>query len=161
MSEARGRSPRWDPDDRGIGVGDAGRHLAWLDALRAAADEDGWVAEEPQVHLLPHLLRRIADGAPWAIESSATEPDGTLVLDLRWTGPAGTDRRTVRAAAYGLIGVVAEGATAIHERREADVVTFEIVTGVLPGETAFASHGHTLRLRISAPPEAAATPDPA
>ena len=117
-SEARARPPRWDPDERGIGVGDARAHLDRLDALRAAADQEGWVAEEPEAHLLPHIVRHVGAGAPWALEATATEPDGTFVVELRWTGPAEADRRTVRIAAYALIGVIAEGITAIAESAE-------------------------------------------
>ncbi len=158
MTDTVGRPPRWDPDGRGIGVGDARSHLGTLDALRHAADEAGWVAEEPETHLLPHLLRYAAAGSPWVIETSAAAPDGTFEIDARWTGPNDADRRTVRAAAYGLIGAIAEATTCIHERRDAEDIAFDVVTGALPGETDFASHGHTLRLRFSGP---LGTDDPA
>lgn len=114
MSGLPGRAPRWDPDDRGVGIADARAHLDLLDALRRVADEDGWVAE-----------------------------------DLRWAGPADADRRAVRSAAFDLIGAIAEGATVVHEERRADRATvLAVVTGSLHGETGFASHGHTLRLRL-------------
>jgi hypothetical protein len=148
--EARARPPRWDPDERGIGVGNARGHLARLDALRTAAAEDGWVAEEPEAHLLPHILRHVVGGASWAIDGTSVEPDGTFVVNLRWTGPAGADRRSVRAAAYELIGVIAEGITGIAEERGPDGPVFEVVTGMLADQTEFASHGHTLRLRVDA-----------
>jgi hypothetical protein len=151
MSEARARPPRWDPDERGIGVADARSHLARLDALRAAAAEDGWVAEEPEAHLLPHIVRHVQAGASWAIDGTATEPDGTFVVDLRWIGAADADRRTIRVAAYGLIGVVAEGITAVTEVRGPDILVFEVVTGMVAGQTEFAPHGHTLRVRIDGP----------
>jgi len=151
MSEARARPPRWDPDERGIGVADARAHLARLDALRAAAAEDGWVAEEPEAHLLPHIRRQVDDGGPWAIDGTTTDPDGTFVVDLRWTGAADADRRTIRVAAYGLIGSVAEGISAIAEVRDAAGLVFEVVTGMLADQSAFAPHGHTLRLRIDGP----------
>jgi hypothetical protein len=152
MSAARVRPPRWDPDERGIGVADARAHLARLDALRAAAAEDGWVAEEPEAHLLPHIRRHVEDGGQLAIDRTALEPDGTFVVDLRWTGAADADRGTIRVAAYGLIGSVAEGISAIAEVREPTGVVFEVVTGMLAGESAFAPHGHTLRLRVGVPP---------
>ena len=151
MSETRARPPRWDPDERGIGVADARAHLARLDALRAAAAEDGWIAEEPEAHLLPHIRRHVEEDGQLAIDGTATEPDGTFVVDLRWTGPADADRVTIRVAAYGLIGSVAEGISAIAEVREPTFLVFEVVTGMLAGESAFASHGHTLRLRIGVP----------
>lgn len=151
MSEARARPPRWDPDERGIGVADARAHLVRLDALRAAAAEDGWVAEEPEAHLLPHIRRHVDDGGELAIDGTATEPDGTFVVDLRWIGAADANRGTIRVATYGLIGSVAEGISAIAEVREAEALVFEVVTGMLAGESAFAPHGHTLRLRIDGP----------
>ena len=98
--------PRWDPDDRGIGVGDARAHLDHLDRLRDAADTDGWVAEDPAAHLLPYLERAVPAGSGWAIDAT-TDHDGAFVVDLRWTGEVGPDRQTVRAAAYALIGSVA------------------------------------------------------
>lgn len=154
MPDAVARAPRWDPDERGIGVGDARTHIETLDALRLAAAEAGWIAEEPEAHLLPHILRHIAQGSPWVIESTSTEPDGTFVIVTRWTGPADTELRTIRAAAYGLIGVIAETTTAVHERQDPHGVVIDVVTGMLPGETEFASHGHTLRLSIRRPIEA-------
>jgi hypothetical protein len=155
--EAPARPPRWDPDERGIGVGDARAHLARLDALRAAADQEGWIAEEPEAHLLPHILRHVEGGAPWVVDGTVTEPDGTFVVDLRWTGEAGADRRAIRAAAYELIGVVAEGTTAIAEVSGPVGQEFEVVTGMPDDQTEFAAHGHTLRLRVDAPVMAAPT----
>lgn len=154
MADTLRQPARWDPDERGIGVGDARAHLGVLDALRRAAVQPGWVAEEPESHLLPHLVRHAAEDSPWVIASTATEADGTFVVDARWAGPADADRRTIRAAAFGLIGAVAETSTGIHERRGPDGVTFDVVTGVLPGETEFATHGHTVRLRITGPVDA-------
>jgi hypothetical protein len=152
VSDRPGRQPRWDPDERGIGVGDARSQLELLDALRGVADRAGWVAEAPESHLLPALLAHLHAGAPWLIEATATTPDGTFEVALRWTGPPDPDRRTIRAAAYGLLGAVAEGATVIHEHRGPDGLVFDVMTGVLPGETAFATHGHTIRLRVAEAP---------
>jgi hypothetical protein len=142
------RRPRWDPDDRGIGVADARDQLDVIDALRRAADEDGWVAEAPELHLLPHLLAHTGDGSGWVVGSSVVGPDGTFEVDARWSGPPDADRGVRRVAAFALIGSIAEGATMIHERRDAESLVFEVVTGLLPADTSFASHGHTLRLRL-------------
>ena len=149
MSDQPGRPPRWDPDPRGIGVADARAHLGLLDALRQVADEDGWVAEDPEAHLLPHLRTQAGDGGRWTLVGAETVPDGTLEVDLRWAGPADAGRMAIRTAAWALIGAIAEGATVVHEERGVDgVTTFAVVTGALPGETRFAPHGHTLRLRL-------------
>ena len=152
MSEAGRRPPRWDPDVRGIGVADARGHLATLDALRDVAGRDGWVAEDPETHLLPRLLSETGDGSPLAIDASRTAADGTFEVDARWVGAADAERWRVRAAAIALIGVVAESTSVIHERREADGdASYDVVTGSLPDDTDFATHGHTLRLRIRRP----------
>ena len=151
MSESA-RRPRWDPDERGIGVADARAHLATLDALRAAADEDGWVAEEPEKHLLPHLAGFARTGSPLVIEQAHAAQDGTFDIVARWVGPPEPDRRTIRAVAFALVGVVAEVSTVVHESRGPDEeAIFEVITGLLPGDTGFASHGHTVRLRIPRP----------
>ena len=143
------RPPRWDPDPRGVGAAHARAYLARLDALRAAAGEDGWVAEEPDAHLLPHLERHIESGAPWTLTATGTDSDGTFVVDLSWTGPPDADRRAIRAAAYEMIGVVAEATSLIIESADGDDHVFEVVTGMLADQTAFASHGHTIRLTLA------------
>lgn len=149
MSDQPARAPRWDPDPRGIGVADARAHLGLLEALRGVVDEDGWVSEDPEAHLLPHLIGQVAAGAPWSIERAVTAPDGTLEVDLHWTGPADADRLAIRTAAWAVLGSIAEGATVVHEERGADGATvLAVVTGSLPGETRFAPHGHTLRLHL-------------
>jgi hypothetical protein len=146
------RLPRWDPDDRGVGVGDASAHLATLDALREAAAQAGWVAEQPEAHLLPHLRAAVAaDGASLAIDAATTDPDGTFVVEARWTGDA-EDSRAARVAALALVATVIESTTAIHLRHAADADVYEIVTGELPDDSRFATHGHTLRLRVVGAP---------
>jgi hypothetical protein len=149
------RPPRWDPDARGIGVGDAASHLVTLDALREVAAQPGWVAEEPEAHLLPHLRDAVrADDASLAIDAVSIDSDGTFVVDARWVGAPAADARAVRVAALALIATVAETMTVIRERQEAGAAVFEVVTGVLPGASTFATHGHTLRLRVAGAPRA-------
>jgi hypothetical protein len=103
VSDAGRSRPRWDPDDQGVGVGDARAHLATLGALRAVADRVGWVAESPETHLLPRLT------------------------------------------------VIAETTSLIRETRGPDGdPMFEVMTGLLQDDTRFATHGHTLQLRVHA-----------
>ena len=158
MTEHRRR--RWDPDPRGIGVGEATAHLATLDALREVAAQPGWVAEDPEAHLLPRLRHAAeAAGAALAIDVITTDPDGTFVVDVhwvgtggaepRWYGDTGADARAVRVASLALIASVAETTTVIRERHEADQSVYEVMTGALPGDSPFATHGHTLRLRVA------------
>jgi hypothetical protein len=149
------RPPRWDPDTRGIGVGDATSYLDTLDALRAVAMQPGWVAEEPEAHLLPHLRAAAeAAGTSLAIDAASAAPDGTFVVEAHWVGDAAGDDRAVRVASLTVIATIAETMTAIHERHETGVAVFEVVTGTLPGASAFATHGHTLRLRVAGAPRA-------
>ena len=49
---------------------------------------------------------------------------------------------------YGLIGSFAESSTHVRERRVGGDVILDVVTGVMPGDSAFASHGHLARVRI-------------
>jgi hypothetical protein len=55
-----------------------------------------------------------------------------------------------RIAAYGLVGAIAESSTHIREYRNEDrsVIVLEALTGVLPGDGPFASHGHLVRVRL-------------
>ncbi len=117
MTEPDGPPHRWDPDDRGVGVADARGHLATLDAMRDVAGRDGWVAESPDVHLLPRLVERASGVSPFRVDTTRTEPDGAFEIEVRWVGPPHAEQWEVRAAAIGLIGVVAETTTLIHESR--------------------------------------------
>jgi hypothetical protein len=87
-----------------------------------------------------------------------TAANGCLEVALEWTGEKG-NMATVRSACFALTGSIAESATYLRQRLPsggADVdhdlvgqeVVFEAVTGMLGPDTAFASHGHSLRLRV-------------
>ena len=43
---------------------------------------------------------------------------------------------------------VAEGATFVRETRIDGDIVLDVVTGVMPGDNAFATHGHLARVRI-------------
>jgi hypothetical protein len=158
VADRGARRPRWDPDDRGIGIGDARAFEGVLDSLHGQAVVRGWVAEDPELHLLPHLSEAIAGGAPWRLEASGTGTDGTFAIRLRWMGPSDAGPAAIRAAVFSLIGQIAEGTTLVHERRDEGGASYEVVTGDLPGETRFATHGHTLVLAIDEP---GGSPEPA
>jgi hypothetical protein len=155
------RSRRWDTDERGSGVADATAELPRIAALRAHAGRTGWVAEEPEAHLWPHLERAIGTpGSPWRSATWTIDAHGRLVVELEY---AGDDRdrplAAVRADAFALVGQVAETSSFVRVAEMAgpngatapgqpDVIV-DVVTGLLDDETSFASHGHTLRLRIA------------
>jgi uncharacterized protein (DUF1800 family) len=48
---------RWDTDDRFSGVADASAFALAIEELAALARRPRWVAEDPQIHLEPHLRR--------------------------------------------------------------------------------------------------------
>jgi hypothetical protein len=140
---------RWDNDERGRGVGDGRRLEPGAVELADALREPDWVAEQPEAHLLPHLRRACERGAVGLrLDGTRTEPDGAFVVELHWPGPRG-DVRSLQAAAYALIGEVAESATYIRQRREAEATVYEVGTGMLAPDTTFAPHGHVLVLRVT------------
>jgi hypothetical protein len=137
---------RWDTDTRGVGVGDAQRWRPTLDLVRELTERAGWIAEEPELHLLPHL--EVAS-PNLGIAGTAVEPSGELVVDLEWIGPTAADRRAIRTALFALVGAIGETVTVVLEPPASRGRELEVLTGVLPSEAGFATHGHTLRLRVS------------
>jgi hypothetical protein len=140
MAERR----RWDTDERFVGVADAGRASQDVAALLAMTNEPGWVTEDALEHLGPSCTAAAAD---LRIEITRMEVvDAVLEIHMRATkdGPA----RAPRVDAYGVIGAFAEGATYVRESRAGGDVILDVVTGVMPGDNAFATHGHMARLRI-------------
>ena len=139
---------RWDTDERGTGVGDARALLPEARRLLAAMDAEGWVAEQPDVHLLPHLRRACADDRlPLELVGAAADAAGAYVVDVRWTGEPGSWGAR-RVAAHALLASVSESSTFVREHREDDVLVLAAATGVLDGDGPFAAHGHVLVLRV-------------
>jgi hypothetical protein len=140
MAERR----RWDTDERFVGVADAGRASQDIAALLAMTNEPGWVAEDALEHLGPSCTAAAAD---LRIEIARMEVvDAVLEIDIRATKDGAA--RAPRVDAYGVIGAFAEGATYVRESRAGGDVILDVVTGVMPGDNAFATHGHMARLRI-------------
>jgi hypothetical protein len=139
-------SQRWDLDDRGIGAGNAGAWRPLIDELAELSETEGWVAEEPEAHLLPHITAATSTG-PLAIRSSSLLDDGTFEVELEWTGRPEPTRLDVRTALFGVLATVAETLTLVHEPAEAGGRVVEVVTGARTGGP-FATHGHTLRLHV-------------
>ena len=105
--------------------------------------EPDWVAEEPELHLLPHIRRTCAEHG-WNV-ARADVVDAVLEVEVQAPGA-----QTPTAAAFTLLGSFAEPATHVatttHDVGREIAVT--ITTGVLDGESAFAPHGHVVRLRV-------------
>lgn len=146
-------TPRWEHDDRGVGVATAGPAARAVRALLEAAGADGWVAEEPEHHVVPHIVTACGrEGSPWTL-TGWTVTDRALVVDLehRRTQGEGAGRARTRDV-FSLLGEIAETATSVRLPDVADgdgaTSEVEVVTGVLDGDGPFAAHGHVLRLRI-------------
>ena len=140
MAERR----RWDIDERYIGVADASAASADLERLLALTTTTGWITEDALAHLGPSCT---AAAAMLGVEIARMEViDDVLEVDLRQ--PTVEEPRAPRIVAYGLIGSFAEGATHVRETREGATVVLDVVTGVLPGDSVFATHGHLVRVRL-------------
>jgi hypothetical protein len=109
-------------------------------------DDDTWVAENPEFHLLSHLEAACTQVPLVLMHSTATD-DGAFVVEVRWTD-AQRSWRAARTAAFALIGAVVESATFTRERHEDDVLVVEAATGSLAGDSEFAPHGHLLVIRV-------------
>ncbi len=146
---------RWDGDERGEGVADATPFAAGAVELVEAMRLANWVAEGPDVHLQPHL-ERACRSLPLRFEEARLAADGTLEVNLYWTGES-PGVGEVRAAVFSLVGSFAELSTYVRQRQIEETedgdrtILFEIVTGFLDGETRFAPHGHTVRVLVTAP----------
>ena len=144
---------RWDGDERGEGVADATAFADGAVELVDAMRLPKWVAEEPELHLLPHV-ESACETLPFEIEGAVAAPDGTFDLRLRWTGQ-GQAVGQLRAAIFALVGSFSEVSTYVRQRRiaagdEGETLVFEVVTGIL-GDSAFSPHGHTVRITVPLP----------
>ena len=144
---------RWDGDDRGEGVGDATAFAAGAAELTDAMRHPTWVAEQPEVHLLPHI-ERACESLPLEVLGTSTSTDGTFEVRLSCT-QADASAGEVRAAVFAVLGCFAEAATYVRQRRvdaaEApdDALRFEIVTGFLTvGHHVRAARAHRARQRL-------------
>jgi hypothetical protein len=144
---------RWDIDARGDGVADASALGARIDELRAHTVRPLWVAEEPDVHLWPHLERAIrATDSPWTGFDWSIDGDGRLVVELAHPLVEGDrPRAALQVEVLKLLGHVVESSTYLEIERQGDgVLVVDVVTGVLDDQSPFKAHGHTLRFRVAA-----------
>lgn len=144
---------RWEGDERGDGVADAGEFVEGATELLAAMQTRNWVAEHPESHLLPHL-RQACESLPLQILDAQSSDDGVFEVQLRWTEEqAGIG--LIRASIFTLLGEIAEPSSYIRQRRTESApgspakLSFEVVTGIVD-ETPFKPYGHTLRLSVAA-----------
>jgi hypothetical protein len=142
---------RWDTDERGHGIGSGEAFAGHLAELADLMADPGWVAEEPEAHLLPHLQAACDDpGSPLQLDDARSE--GKLfVVELATKEPQ-TSIGHIRQAAVALAAAIAEESTHNRQRRDGDMVEFDIATGTAPADGGFAAHGHLVRLRIRSRP---------
>ncbi len=130
---------RWDTDERGHGVADGSALAAGVHELAEALTIDAWIAEEPEAHLLPHLLRACGDCSLSVLDHRL---DGA-VLHVRLSSPEPRSGEA-HGDVFRLIGSFAETATSVRQRG----LVYEVVTGLLDPDTPFKSHGHLVRLEL-------------
>jgi hypothetical protein len=150
---------RWEGDNRGRGIANAGQFVRGASELIAAFSEPDWVAEEPEAHLRPHVDEWCRQDGRLALTNAYADEASVYVLELEWHGDsAGVGQ--VRAAVFSLIGSFAEAATYVRQRPverdgggPAVGLRFEIGTGELAPDTRFIPHGHAVVINVTAASE--------
>ncbi|WP_113702954.1 hypothetical protein [Nonomuraea lactucae] len=132
---------RWDEDERFGGVADGTAMLPVVRRLAEAMREGGWVTEDPDAHLLPHL--RAVPG--WEVLAERQLGGGVYEVTARPLEPV--EGVEAHRAAIRLLSVIAEPSFLV---RQSAPRVFDCVTGVMPGDPpGFASHGHLVRLIVT------------
>jgi hypothetical protein len=126
--------------------------------LVAAFGRPTWVAEQPELHLLPHVDAWCRQDRRLALTRPSADGTHAYVLDLEWRGASGGVGAT-RMAVFSLIGSFAESATYVRQRRVAGhgsaiKLQFEVGTGELAPEARFESHGHVVLINVTGVPQA-------
>jgi hypothetical protein len=143
---------RWDTDNRGRGVASAAGATGDIERLVAEMAAPDWIAEDPEIHLLPHLRSFVErDGSPWQLNSAQVLPDGHYEVRLAWIGEHVSSGR-LRAEVFALIGSVAEPSTHVRERHTDDGIEYEVATGILDGDANWVGHGHVIAIRVDKTP---------
>jgi hypothetical protein len=140
------RTRRWDLDERGAGIASGEPFGQGVDALREQMRAPDWVAEDAGAHLLPHIRRACEAERSFDLLGEKQDDDGVYVVRLAWRGEPDID--SMREAAFALVGAFAESSTHVRQRTLPDAVEYDVVTGMLPDETPFRTHGHLVRFRI-------------
>ena len=113
--------------------------------LLARTQETGWVTEDAEAHLGPSI-QAVAESL--AVDLARMEVlDDILEVDIRL--PEGSGATAQNAVAYAIIGSFAEMTTHIRQQGPMpDRVDLLVVTGMLPEDGVFATHGHLVRVRV-------------
>ncbi|MEV4111965.1 hypothetical protein [Nonomuraea sp. NPDC049695] len=136
------RQRRWDGDERFVGVSDAAAMLPAVRRLDEMMRTEGWVTEEPEAHLLPHL-RRVPG---WEVLGERLLDDG--FYEVRARPEERLEGIDVQRAVIRLLSMIAEPSFLVHQTGGN---VYECVTGVLPGDPPeiFKSHGHLVRVIVT------------
>jgi hypothetical protein len=128
--------------------------LTGASELMAAFGQPDWVAEEPELHLLPHVEAWCRQDRRLALSGTHTDDSCAYVLDLEWRSTTGSVG-AIRAAVFSLIGSFAESATYVRQRRAASDdsgpasgLQFEVGTGELGPGARFLPHGHVVLINV-------------
>jgi hypothetical protein len=141
-------TPRWHGDEIGTGIGDAGDFAPHVRRLLEEMVEPDWVVEDPHLHLLPQLRRELeSPGSPWRLIDHLVA-NAVFTVTLEWARRDGT-LQELRRDAFVLVGTVAKQVTHVAQYVRIDRIEFDVVTGVLEGESRFRRHGHMLRLQVT------------
>jgi hypothetical protein len=142
---------RWDIDERGHGIASGQAFAPNVAALAEAMRDPGWVTEDPETHLLPHLEAACSEAdAPLRIASFRSEGE-VFVVELEARDGIESVGQ-LRRAAVALAASIGEESTHIHQQKQDGVIEFDVTTGSIASETRFAPHGHLVRLRIQLSP---------
>jgi hypothetical protein len=134
---------RWDTDERRHGIASGAPLLPHVQRLAEHLRRDGWIAEQPEAHLLPHLR----DGSAFQITGEHLRDDGVYEVALDLVSDA--KGVNVLREAIRLLSAIAEPGFFV---RQVDENTIDCATGVFDGDPpGFASHGHLIRLIINRP----------
>jgi hypothetical protein len=137
---------RWDGDERRQGIASGEAFVGHLTELADSMADSGWVAEAPEAHLLPHFQAACDEAGSLLHLDEAWSDDEIFVVELSATKPD-LSVGHLRHAAIVLAAAIAEESTSIRQRRDGDLLEFDVATGSTR-ESGFAPHGHLVRLRI-------------
>ena len=94
---------RRDGDERRLGIGHAAQLVTGASELVAAFRQPNWVAEQPEVHLLPEVEAWCQSDQGLALTDAYIDVTEAYFLDFEWHGATG-GVGAGRAAVFSLIG---------------------------------------------------------
>jgi hypothetical protein len=142
---------RWDSDEVGYGIADGGWLAPDVARLQTALSAPAWIAEQPELHLLPHIEHACGQpNAPWRLVDAQMDTAAVYHVRLAWLRQ-GENLRRLREDVFALIGMVAESVTYVHQHITDSTVSYDLCTGMLDDDSPFAPHGRLMRLTITGP----------